>query len=602
MDFPNLLMAAPLLDALQGQRLQRVTWNGPVAALVFDSGRGSEVLVLHLHQEVQSLHLDTTLHEEFEHIQFQDRRHDFSFLPPHLEGATYLGAAPIRGQSLLRLDFGTQGNFKEDSRLHLYVEFFAGGRAVLTDGTGRVIRASRKGAIEHKPGAQYLAGAGPVVDPGQDLPMGPEGFDGWRPELLERVRQGGDGRIPSEHCQGVRGFKPDSVRYLAQRPRAHAKDDPRVILANRLQRWVNRVLNGREGVNVLSFPPELHRGCQIMPFPLTDEDSLALEHDAISVSRFDHYPTALNYMGRGCLARYQMRELIEGLRRGLEQRLAHNRRLLTKLEKDWERAASAGDLRRQADSLAAHLGQVKRGMEHIELDDVHDGERRVDIPLDPARSPQDNLGRLYQRAAKGERGLQTVELRLEEVRRRVVEDEETLGERLPTLAKCRCRDLAEINALREELLRLGHSASLFDLRRSAPGARPQPAQRPFRRYSLPGGWEVLVGRNNAENDQLTHREADGRDLWFHAAGASGSHVILRTGGHRSGPPRSIVEAAAAIAAFHSKARHSGLVPVIYTEKRYVRKPRKGTPGLALCTREKTVFVKPEVPGVQAPGA
>ena len=111
-----------------------------------------------------------------------------------------------------------------------------------------------------------------------------------------------------------------------------------------------------------------------------------------------------------------------------------------------------------------------------------------------------------------------------------------------------------------------------------------------------------MGRNNAENDQLTHREADGRDLWFHAAGASGSHVILRTGGHRSGPPRSIVEAAAAIAAFHSKARHSGLVPVIYTEKRYVRKPRKGTPGLALCTREKTVFVKPEVPGVQAPGA
>jgi predicted ribosome quality control (RQC) complex YloA/Tae2 family protein len=430
--------------------------------------------------------------------------------------------------------------------------------------------------------------------------MRPAEFDGWRPELLERVRLGGEGRLPEALCRGVRGFKPDSVRFLVQRPKPHLKEDPRVVLARRLGRWIHRVEHQKETIHVLSFPPDLHRGCQICPFPMRDPDSLALQGDALQVSQFDDYGAALNYMGRGCMARFQMNELVTVLRRNLEHRLQHDRRLLEKLEKDWARAAGAEDMRHQADSLAANLGEVQRGMDSIELDDVHGGERRLDIPLDPRRSPQDNLDRMYKKAAKGERGLRTIEMRLEEVRRRVVEDEELLGERLPALANARCREESEISALREELLRLGAEASLLNLRRTQVGGRPEVAPRPYRRYLLPGGWEALVGRNNRENDQLTHREAAGKDLLFHAAGVSGSHVILKTGGHRSGPPKSVIESAAAIAAFHSKARNSSLVPVIYTEKRYVRKPRKGAPGLALCTREKTLFVEPALPETQAP--
>jgi predicted ribosome quality control (RQC) complex YloA/Tae2 family protein len=221
--------------------------------------------------------------------------------------------------------------------------------------------------------------------------------------------------------------------------------------------------------------------------------------------------------------------------------------------------------------------------------------RKLRITLEPAFSPQENLGRLYKRAAKGERGLKIIESRLEEVRRRVVQDEEILQEHLPALSHCYCRDDREIEAMREALLELGEQNAL--IKPPAAGAPRAGEGTPlFRRYLLPGGWQVLVGRNNRENDLLTHREAALQDLWFHAAGVSGSHVILKTGGHRSGPPKSILEAAAGIAAFHSRARHSSTVPVIYTEKRYVRKPRKGAPGLALCTREKTLFVKPEPAG------
>jgi hypothetical protein len=123
-----------------------------------------------------------------------------------------------------------------------------------------------------------------------------------------------------------------------------------------------------------------------------------------------------------------------------------------------------------------------------------------------------------------------------------------------------------------------------------------------RRFELSGGWTVLVGRSNRENDLLTHKLARQRDLWFHARGVAGSHVVLQRGGRKDNPSRDTLEAAASIAAHFSKARTSGLVPVIYTEKRYVRKPRKAPPGLAVCLREKVLMVEPKLPPGSEPGS
>jgi len=122
-----------------------------------------------------------------------------------------------------------------------------------------------------------------------------------------------------------------------------------------------------------------------------------------------------------------------------------------------------------------------------------------------------------------------------------------------------------------------------------------------RRFELAGGWIVLVGRSNKENDVLTHRVARPNDLWLHARGVAGSHVVLRREGHRDKPPKSIIEEAARIAAYYSKGRTSSMVPVICTEKRYVRKPRRATPGLAVCMREKVLLVEPRLPEEGARG-
>ena len=113
-------------------------------------------------------------------------------------------------------------------------------------------------------------------------------------------------------------------------------------------------------------------------------------------------------------------------------------------------------------------------------------------------------------------------------------------------------------------------------------------------YELPGGWTVLAGRSDRDNDRLSLHTARPSDWWFHVRGLSGSHVILRA---RSGiaPDRKTLKAAAAIAAYHSKARSGGKVPVACTQARFVSKPRGAPPGTVRIRRETVLQVRPQIP-------
>jgi predicted ribosome quality control (RQC) complex YloA/Tae2 family protein len=116
----------------------------------------------------------------------------------------------------------------------------------------------------------------------------------------------------------------------------------------------------------------------------------------------------------------------------------------------------------------------------------------------------------------------------------------------------------------------------------------------FWRYELAGGWRVLAGRTEDDNDLLSTRIAKPDDWWFHVHGTSGSHVILEAR-EDAEPDRDTLRMAAAIAAYHSKARNAGIVPVTCTRARYVTKPRGAKPGLVYLQRETTMKVRPAVP-------
>lgn len=118
------------------------------------------------------------------------------------------------------------------------------------------------------------------------------------------------------------------------------------------------------------------------------------------------------------------------------------------------------------------------------------------------------------------------------------------------------------------------------------------------RYSLPGGWEVLAGRTDADNERLSLKVARPDDWWFHVRGMPGSHVVLRAKPDEE-PDRATLKRAAAIAAYHSKARSGGETAVSCTQARHVSKPRGAPPGTVSIRKETVLMVRP-APGDPAP--
>jgi hypothetical protein len=278
---------------------------------------------------------------------------------------------------------------------------------------------------------------------------------------------------------------------------------------------------------------------------------------------------------------------------------------------DLERARAQVGSRRWGEILLAHYGEIPRGASRVRLPNTFADSpgATVEIPLDPSLTPHENAARLFQLAKKGERGVSLVEARL---------------------AKTRA-DLAALDGLRsdralsspkETLLKLGEFLSRGGLdfltrgdtrtirlgrqtagapRAPRPGHRSPGARESIRprTYVVTGGWEVWVGRNNADNDRITHRLSNPHDYWFHVVGVPGSHVILRRPTRNAVPKPKTLEEAAAIAAYFSKARKLSRVPVLYTERKFVSKPRRGKPGQAICTRERELLVRPRIPQANA---
>jgi len=246
-------------------------------------------------------------------------------------------------------------------------------------------------------------------------------------------------------------------------------------------------------------------------------------------------------------------------------------RLRENLEEDLADAARSAEYRHYGDLLVTYRHLLTKGMKEIIVRDFS-GDREVTIPLDPAISVDRNIRRYFTKAKKGEKGGLVIRTRKREADREMARDKKRL----------------------EGIAAITSTAELIPLIPQEKGTRAAEREagpeRRFRRFVIDEKHTVYVGKSDADNDILTHEFASPADLWFHAQDTPGSHVILK-GYHRS-TPRSVIERAAAIAAYFSKARNSGTVPVIYTEKRYVRRPRKSKAGTALCSRGKTIFVKP----------
>jgi len=344
---------------------------------------------------------------------------------------------------------------------------------------------------------------------------------------------------------------------------------------------------GQRRINLRFFPRpgaiwvDTADGTELARFGRMQGESLVAESsNATALDLQTHAATCSTILATELLAHTRGR-----IEQQLRQSLKRLQRRAWTLEGDLDRARSDLSARAKADLLAAHLHELRTGLDSVRLTGF-DGQEQ-EIELDPALAPAVNLDRWYKRAAKAERSVDQIEARLIATREELEGTDARLGEskELPD-GSIESLDLWLDFAATHGLDPRPRDTTSSAQRRSAE------VRLPYWIYRL-GDWEIRVGRSASDNDELTLRHSHLRDLWLHAQGVSGSHVVIRNAG-RPVPP-DIIDDAARIAAHYSKSKTSSTVAVHVVERRYVRKPRKAPAGTVKLDRAKTVFVEPGIP-------
>ena len=308
--------------------------------------------------------------------------------------------------------------------------------------------------------------------------------------------------------------------------------------------------------------------------------------------------------------------------RALKRYAGKLERKLAALRDDLAEARRAAEYRRFGETLLAYAHRVPARAASVTLADPADPSRSLEIALDPKVGAPANAARYFKRAGKAERGQREIPPRIAAVERELAELETALAA-AASASEGEAREAAELEleralfklgtTIREQIkapeplqrrvLGLAAESARGGGPRSPTTAAPRP-QGP--RPELPGkltpwrfrtleGWDVLIGRTSEGNDHLTVHMARPEDYWFHAHGCPGSHVVLRRGKGPNEPSKATIQEVAAWAAFHSKARTAGKVPVNWTQKKYVRKPRGAKAGTVIVEREKMLMVRPVEP-------
>ena len=252
------------------------------------------------------------------------------------------------------------------------------------------------------------------------------------------------------------------------------------------------------------------------------------------------------------------------------------------LQKEELASHGADELKQQADLLMANLYRLEQGMRSIAVEDIYAGSSGKDFPvrlveLDPALSPMANIQKYYKKYAKIKRAQEWLRQQIE-----ICHSEITYLETVH-LSLEECSRQQEIEEIRQELMTSGYWK---ENRRQTPRSRPSEP----RRIALSSGATIHIGRNNQQNDWVTFKLAQPKDLWFHTRNIPGSHLVLRSPDNRISSED--IKTAAMLAAWFSKARGSSNVPVDYTERRYVKKPSGAKPGFVIYEKQKTISVTP----------
>lgn len=302
---------------------------------------------------------------------------------------------------------------------------------------------------------------------------------------------------------------------------------------------------------------------------------------SVSLKRYETFSQLLDDFYAQKEAQERVKQRGQDFIRSVTQARNRTARKIANQEGDLRAAADRDRLRMWGDIITANFYRMERGQHLLRAENFYDPDcAEIEIPLDPLLTPQQNAAKYYKEYRKAKKAEEMLTLQLEKNRAEL--DYLDSVQAAIHLAEGE-RDLQEI---RQELMDNGYLKQ-----QKKKTGRQKPVRSKPMEFTSSAGIPILVGKNNTQNDRLTCKEADKRDLWFHAQKFHGSHVILKTAG--TTPDEDSIREAAMLAAWFSEGKDSSQVPVDYTPVKIVKKPNGAKPGYVIYNTYQTLYVTPD---------
>ena len=469
-------------------------------------------------------------------------------LRKHLQGGRVLAVTQPATERIVEIHFETINEMGYSVNKRLICELMGKhSNLILTDdASGKIIDAIKRVSIDVNRYRQILPGMLYVSPPPQDR------IDLWTadPASVTDIRQ---------------------IQGLSSAAAAEFEDDLPALFAAR-----DAVLNGEIFPAVYSDASGTPRETHIFPMKKLAE--------VCEVREFEEPGDALDFYYSNRRETNRVMQKSESFAKSVaslsDKLLLKKQRLL----EDIRKAENADIYRLKGELLNANLHLAKTGDKSVTVTSYYDGQP-VTIELDERFSPARNAQNYYKKYAKAKTGKKEKLIQLEECEKDI-EYLATVRDQISLASS-----YEEMELIRDELIREGYlrGRQVKDRKKATAKAKPKP-----RRFTLPCGREIAVGRNNSENDYITFKVGGKTDYWLHTKDIHGSHVVLFMNGETPGEEE--IYQAAAVAAWFSKGRDSQNVPVDYVPLRYVKKPAGAKPGMVIFTNNRTVWVDPEDPG------
>lgn len=242
------------------------------------------------------------------------------------------------------------------------------------------------------------------------------------------------------------------------------------------------------------------------------------------------------------------------------------------------------DYRISGELITANIYRIEKGLSELLVKNYYEAEQPlISIKLDPALTPPQNAQFYFKKYHKLKNS--------EKIHKKIIADIEDEINYLEGISVSLedANELEILDEIKQELLNQGYIRPKRKRKKSKENIKLQKEGAP-RKFVSSEGFEMLVGKNNKQNEYLTLKLASDHDIWLHTKNIPGSHVIVRTMGRTV--DETTIKEAANLAAFYSKAKNSSNVPVDYTEKKNIRKPRSSKPGMVIYENYNTIYITP----------